>query len=57
MGETTIILENDVKKNEVQSPGETESSPLFSVDMLQMIQDVQKQNGFQNSNFQPNHCK
>lgn len=57
MGEETIILENEAKKNEVQSPGETESSPLFSVDMLQIIQDTQKQNGFQNNNSQPNHSK
>lgn len=57
MGEKTIILENEAKKNEVQNTGENESSPLFSVDMLQMINDSQKQNGLQNTNFQPNHSK
>lgn len=57
MGETTTILENEAKKSGVQSPSENESSPLFSVDMLQMIEDAQKQNGFSNTNLQQNHSK
>lgn len=57
MGETTIILENEAKKNEVQSPSENESSPLFSVDMLQVTQNAQNQNGFSNTNLQHNHSK
>lgn len=57
MGEKTIMLENEAKKNEMQSTGQNESSPLFAVEMLRMIQDPQKQNGFQNSNFAQNHSK
>lgn len=55
MGEISIVLDNEAKTNEVQKPAENESSPLFSVEISQMIQDAQKQNGFQNRDFQHNN--
>lgn len=51
MVEDTIVPEEG-KLPETQKPGENEPKPLFSVDILRLIRDAQKQHGLRHGDFQ-----
>lgn len=52
MVEDTIAQDNDGKSTEPPKTGESEAKPMFSIDILRLIRDAQKQHGLRHGDYQ-----